>query len=102
MSNINPIDDNRVVTNLENTRDIPNQDQRKIQLKKVCREFEAIFTQMLLKEMRNTIPENSFFGKSNASKIYQSMYDEALAQEISSRGSLGLAEQIYQNLSKYV
>jgi len=81
---------------------VRKQEEEKNRLKQACLEFEAIFVQMLLKEMRNSIPKNGFFGQSLASNIYQSMYEQALADEVSKSGSLGLADQLYESLSKYV
>jgi len=94
------ITDNRIFA--ANNGEVKKQEDENNRLKEVCREFEAIFVQMLLREMRNTVPKNGFFGQSNASEIYQSMYEQALADEISKNGSLGLADQIYKSLSKYV
>jgi flagellar protein FlgJ len=58
--------------------------------------FEAYFIQQMLTEMRKTIPkaETSGFG----SAIYESMFDQALAQKMSENSGLGLAKQIQETL----
>jgi flagellar protein FlgJ len=58
--------------------------------------FEAYFIQQMLTEMRKTIPktEKPGFGSS----IYESMFDQALAQKMSESSGIGLAKQIIETL----
>ncbi|WP_076920626.1 flagellar assembly peptidoglycan hydrolase FlgJ [Pseudoalteromonas sp. SK20] len=77
-------------------------DASKAALKKAAAQFEAIFTQMLLKSMRKA--NEAFEDKEspfNASgvKFFEEMHDQQLATELSSNGSLGLADLIVQQLS---
>lgn len=62
-------------------------------LEGVCREFEAIFLQELLKVMRRTVVESQ--GTSKA--IYQGLMDQELARLMAKRG-IGLAELMLQRL----
>lgn len=71
-------------------------------LKEVCREFEAIFMNYLLKKMRDTVPRNGFFEQGVSYDIIQSMHDEALSVELARGGGIGLADQLYTQLSKYI
>lgn len=73
----------------------------KQELKKVCQEFEAIFLNQLMKSMRDTVPDSGLFEKGVAFNIVQSMHDEALTDELSRSGGIGLAKQLYDQLSKY-
>ncbi|CCQ09766.1 Flagellar protein FlgJ [peptidoglycan hydrolase] [Pseudoalteromonas luteoviolacea B = ATCC 29581] len=71
-------------------------------LKKAAQQFEAIFTQMLLKSMRQA--NEAFEDKesplnSDSVKFFEEMHDQQLATELSSKGSLGLADLIVQQLS---
>ncbi|MCG0275433.1 MAG: rod-binding protein [Thermosediminibacteraceae bacterium] len=79
-----------------------NFNNQKSELKKVCREFEAIFLRYLLKEMRETIPRGGLFGNSLSFDIVQSMHDDALAEELSRNNGIGIAEELYRQLEKYV
>lgn len=77
-------------------------DGQKTALLKAAQQFEAIFTKMLLTTMRQANeafedPDNPF--NSQSTKFYEQMHDDQLAQELSSSGSLGLAEIIVQQLS---
>lgn len=66
-------------------------------IKKVAKQFEALFVKMMLKSMRDTVPENELFG-SKAEKMYQDMYDKQLSAEISNGRGIGLANVIERQL----
>jgi len=76
--------------------------QDKEKLKEACKQFESIFINYLLKTMRSTVPDGGMFKKGVAYDIVLSMHDQALAEEISLKGGIGLAQQLYEELSKYV
>lgn len=69
-------------------------------IKKVCADFESLFTYELLKTMRKTIPETKI-GTSNYGKdTYTLMMDQKLAETISSDGrGLGLQKVLYDQLT---
>ncbi len=71
-------------------------------LKKSCRQFEAIFIQSMFKSMRKTLPDGGLFKKDNAHAIYQDMFDAEIANEISTKQSMGLADQMYRQMEKYL
>ncbi len=66
-------------------------------IKKVAQQFEALFVQMMLKSMRDTVPESELFG-SKSEKMYQDMYDKQLSMQISSGKGMGLASTIERQL----
>jgi len=66
-------------------------------IKKVAKQFESLFVKMMLKSMRDTVPENELFG-SKAEKTYQDMYDKQLSTEISNGRGIGLARVIERQL----
>ena len=70
------------------------------ELKQACKGFEAMFLNMMYKQMRATVPTDSLFGESNAKKIYQEMHDEKLMDSIADGGGVGLADMIYKQLSR--
>lgn len=70
-------------------------------LKKACKDFEGILLNFMLKSMRKTLSGDSVFGQSHGKNIYQSMYDEHLAQEISSgENNAGIGDVLYRQLNK--
>ncbi|RDH84706.1 MAG: flagellar assembly peptidoglycan hydrolase FlgJ [endosymbiont of Galathealinum brachiosum] len=66
-------------------------------IKEVAKQFESLFVQMMLKSMRETVPENELFG-SKSEKTYQDMYDKQLSMQISNGKGIGLADVIERQL----
>ncbi len=69
------------------------------ELKQVCKEFEAIFINMLYKQMRATVPKTEYLNSDSATDIYNSMLDDKLVEVAGQRG-IGLGEMMYKQLSK--
>ncbi|HCD08885.1 MAG: rod-binding protein [Thermoanaerobacter sp.] len=77
-------------------------DKDKQKLKEVCQQLEATFIGLMLNEMRKTIPEDSLTGNSLAKDVFTSMLYDKYAEMLAQNGSFGLADQIYNQLSKKV
>lgn len=69
-------------------------------LKAAAHQFEAVFTSMLLKSMRDATPQDGIFD-SQQTRLYTSLLDQQLAQTLSVRG-LGLAKIMVRQLSPAV
>nr|MDP2190615.1 flagellar assembly peptidoglycan hydrolase FlgJ [Rhodoferax sp.] len=67
-------------------------------MKQASKQFEVMFMQMVLKSMREATPTDGMFG-SQQEKMYTSMLDQQLAQNLSGRG-LGLAQAMFAQLSR--
>ncbi|WP_077003184.1 flagellar assembly peptidoglycan hydrolase FlgJ [Variovorax sp. KK3] len=67
-------------------------------LRQVSRQFEAMFMNMVLKSMRQAVPESGLVNSQNE-KLYVSMFDQQLTQNLSGRG-LGLAEAMLAQLRR--
>lgn len=68
-------------------------------LREAARQFESLFTQMMLKSMREANFGDSLAG-SEATDFYQEMHDSQLAVEMSKGRGLGLADMLVQQLTK--
>jgi flagellar protein FlgJ len=66
-------------------------------LRKVAQQFEALFTQMMLKNMRDASFGDDLFGSDEA-KFYQGMFDQQIALHLSSTGGMGLADLLVRQL----
>jgi len=69
-------------------------------LKEAARQFESLFTQMLLKSMREankSFGEDSLFGSDQAD-MYQDMFDNQIAMQMSKGKGLGLADMLVRQL----
>ncbi len=71
-------------------------------LQDAAEQFEALFLNLLLTEMRRTVPETDLFGDRQAEKIFQSLLDQEMATNASQTQSVGLAKLIYEQMSRYV
>ena len=71
-------------------------------LKQVARQFESMFVGMMLKSMRdaNSVFEEDNPLNSNESKFYRQMFDDQLALSMTQGKGIGLADNIYRQLSK--
>lgn len=70
-------------------------------LKEAAKQFESLFTQMLLKGMRETNKSfgDSMFGSDQAD-FYQSMFDDQMAVQLSKGKGLGLADMLIRQLTQ--
>ncbi|AAZ97582.1 mannosyl-glycoprotein endo-beta-N-acetylglucosamidase [Thiobacillus denitrificans ATCC 25259] len=66
-------------------------------LKAAARQFEAVFMNMLMKSMREATPQDGMFD-SEQTRMYTSMLDQQLTQNLASRG-IGLADVMVRQLS---
>ncbi|MEK6425101.1 MAG: flagellar assembly peptidoglycan hydrolase FlgJ [Burkholderia gladioli] len=67
-------------------------------LKQVATQFDAMFAQMMLKSMRDATPQDGVFD-SNTSKLYTSMLDQQLSQQMAGKG-LGVADALMKQLMR--
>jgi flagellar protein FlgJ len=72
--------------------------ERQKALKNACRDFESLFVNYMLKQMRRTVPQDGLFGGGQAEKMYTSMMDSEVAKEISRQRGLGLAPMMYRQM----
>ncbi len=68
-------------------------------LREAARQFESLFTKMMLKSMREASFGDSMTG-SDTTEFYQDMHDTQLAVELSKGRGMGLAEMLVQQLTK--
>lgn len=65
-------------------------------LKQVAQQVEGMFVQMMLKSMRAALPQDGALS-SDQTRLYTSLYDQQIAQQMSQKG-LGLAEMMVKQL----
>ncbi|PWC14279.1 flagellar assembly peptidoglycan hydrolase FlgJ [Brenneria roseae subsp. americana] len=68
-------------------------------LHKVAQQVEGLFVNMMLKSMRNTLPQDGLLS-SDQTRMYTSLYDQQIAQNLSAKG-LGLADMMVKQLSQH-
>ncbi|MGM0461391.1 MAG: transglycosylase SLT domain-containing protein [Fibrobacterota bacterium] len=72
--------------------------ENKGRLASVAREFQQIFTDIMVRSMRSTVPENSLVEKSFAEGMYEQMLDSEMARLMSEQGDQSIAESIMRQV----
>ncbi|HCR5455289.1 TPA: rod-binding protein, partial [Shigella dysenteriae] len=62
------------------------------------RPVEGMFVQMMLKSMRDALPKDGLFS-SEHTRLYTSMYDQQIAQQMTAGKGLGLAEMMVKQMT---
>lgn len=65
----------------------------------VARQVEGMFVQMMLKSMREALPKDGVFS-SDQTRLYTSMYDQQIAQQMTAGKGLGLAEMMVKQMTQ--
>jgi len=68
-------------------------------LREAARQFESLFTRMMLKSMRDASFGDPVFG-SDSQKFYQGMFDDQLAVQMAKGHGLGLADMLVEQLTR--
>ncbi len=69
------------------------------ELKALAQQFEAIFMNQLMKSMRETLPKEGMLSSFSVD-MYESMFDQEVAGEMSRGRGMGLADVLYTQLSR--
>jgi flagellar protein FlgJ len=70
-------------------------------LRKVANQFEALFTQMLLKSMRDASFGNDLF-ESDENNLYRDLYDRQISLLLAKQKGLGIADMLVRQLGSNV
>ncbi len=87
-------------TGKESAADAIAKRKEEAKLKTACKDMEAVFLNMMLTQMRATVPKGNLIGESSGEKIIQSLLDTELTKNMSQAGGIGLADMLYRQLSK--
>jgi flagellar protein FlgJ len=68
-------------------------------LRQAATQFEALFMNMLMKNMRDSLPQEDMMS-SNATKSFTGMLDSQLSQKLAAGKGMGLADMMVRQLSK--
>ncbi|MGB9880743.1 MAG: rod-binding protein [Anaerolineae bacterium] len=73
-------------------------------LAEVCRQFEAVFLEEILKGLRKTVPKDDGCAaggaSDSASDLRLGMADQQMALHLAESGGIGLARMLYEQLVK--
>lgn len=90
-------DQSRTIDTLK--RDLsPPKDKAK-KLREACEGFESVFIQKMWEQMRATVPKGGLL-QGRDEQYWQGMFDQELSKKMSSAGGIGLADMMYEQLSR--
>lgn len=91
----------RSALDVQAASDLRNQLQQdpKVGMHKAAKEFESLFLNMVLKSMRDTVPQDGLM-HSDQTRFYTSMLDQQLAQDLAGKGGLGFAKMIEEQFNR--
>ncbi len=70
------------------------------EVKKLSKEFESIFMEIVLKSMRDSVDKSNFIDGGNGEQIFQSMLDTEYAKNLASQDLTGLSTSIESHLTR--
>ncbi|MBN2874465.1 MAG: rod-binding protein [Spirochaetales bacterium] len=73
---------------------------RSSKLYEQCQEFESIFVNMMLKEMRATVDKSGLIDGGQAEEIFSDMLYDEYAKDMTASAGFGLADAVYLELSR--
>ena len=68
-------------------------------IKQTAQQFEALFLQMMMKSMRDSI-EKSELSESSTMDTFQGMFDKEVSVQLAKKNSMGLADMLVKNLEQ--
>lgn len=74
----------------------PQQDPK---LKAACQEMEAVFLNLLLRQMRASVPKTNLLGDSASKDTMQSLLDTEMTKNMADAGGIGIADMLYRQLT---
>jgi peptidoglycan hydrolase FlgJ len=86
--------------NKNNIKDEIQRDGYRKKLFNASVEFESMFVKIMLNQMKKTVEKQNLMHGGYAEEIFEDMLYDEYAKEISKNESIGIAEQIYNSLSK--
>lgn len=95
------ISSNKFVLDIKSAQDLRLKMKQDPQagLKEAAKQFEGMFMQMVMKSMRDATPQDGLFN-SDATRFYQTVLDQQMAQQLGASGQMGFAKQIEAQLAR--
>jgi Rod binding domain-containing protein len=69
----------------------------KEEMEKVAKEFEGLFTSLVIKQMRDTLEPGAMFGD-QGNDVYGGLFDMTMSQHLSQSGGLGISNMVKHQL----
>jgi len=80
----------------------PSRAKEEAKLQEACKQFEALFLNQLLAQMRQSMPKTDLFGEGRDQEMMDSMLDQERARAWSEADGIGLASLLYQQMKETI
>ena len=74
-------------------------DESNRQAREACAEFEALFINMMLKELRSTVNKSGLMDGGKAEELYTGLMDTQISRDLATQGGIGLAAMLYRQMA---
>ncbi len=88
------------IDSINGLRELLTYKDKKAALKKASEDFAAIFINMMLKEMKDSLPGNSLIKESNGQKIFNDMLYQDYSSLLAKNGMRSITDSIYNSLKR--
>ena len=78
---------------------LKQQSKDKKRLQGAAQEFESLLLETMVKEMRTSVPKSKLMGDDPGRELFNEMLDGEFVRLMSSRGGIGLADFLVNNLN---
>jgi len=68
-------------------------------MRETAQQFEALFLQMMMKSMRESIVKSEM-SESNTMETFEGMFDKEVSVQLAKKNSMGLADMLVKNLEQ--
>ncbi|MEW6534105.1 MAG: rod-binding protein [Candidatus Auribacterota bacterium] len=74
---------------------------RKKKIDEAAEGFESMFVNMMLSQMRKSIPKSDLLGNTPGKEIFEEMFDQEISKKIAQRGGLGIADALKRTFEEH-
>lgn len=78
----------------------PSQAREEAKLKEACQQFEQLFLNQMLAQMRKTVPKGTMMGGGQSEEMFNGMLDQERAKVWAQEGGIGLANMLFQQMKQ--
>lgn len=87
-------------SSLKKALDTDKTDATDEELMDACKQFEQYFVEQVIKETKKTLPDDELLSEDDYMNMFGDRMIQAAAEKVTESGELGLAQQLYENMSR--
>ncbi|MDX9703177.1 MAG: rod-binding protein [Candidatus Auribacterota bacterium] len=83
-------------------RRIAGDNSQKAKFQEVAKNFESLFVNLLLQQMRKTIPKSDLIDGGHGQEIWEDMFYEEISKQATQNNSLGISELLMKEFQRHI